>query len=121
MSSSTSAEASPKRKGKGAGKAAPTVVLNGANRGPFAVEDEPPAKRIGRPSEYTPERGAYICRELVKGRSLFSILKEDGQPERNTLVRWLAANEAFRLDYAHATDVGWDVFAEKIVERSTDV
>lgn len=70
--------------------------------GPFTVEDEPPAKRIGRPSEYTLERGAYICAELDKGRSLLSILREEGQPDRMTLVRWLAANDAFHAGYARA-------------------
>jgi hypothetical protein len=65
-----------RKKGPGAGRPPPEVILTGANMGPFTIEDEPPAKRIGRPSEYTPERGEYICQELAKGRGLLSILRE---------------------------------------------
>jgi hypothetical protein len=89
--------------------------------GPFAVEDEPEEKRLGRPCEYTLEIGNRICAELEKGRSLLSVLKEDGMPARSTLVCWLARFPEFASQYAHATDLGWDVFAEKIVERATDV
>jgi hypothetical protein len=121
MTDTTSTTEAPKKRGKGAGKAGPTVVLSGSNMGPFTVEDEPPKRRRGRPSEYTAERGAKICHELAKGRSLLSILRDDGMPERITLVNWLAANANFYAEYAHARDVGWDVFAEKIVERATDV
>jgi hypothetical protein len=110
-----------KKRGAGTGKPAPAVVLNGSNMGPFAVEDEPEEKRRGRPSEYTQDRGDRICNELEKGRSLLATLRDEGMPDRSTLVRWLAAHPNFASQYAHATDLGWDVFAEKIVERATDV
>jgi hypothetical protein len=37
------------------------------------------------------------------------------------LLCWLARFPEFASQHAHATDLGWDVFAEKIVERATDV
>jgi hypothetical protein len=38
-----------------------------------------------------------------------------------TVLTWLARYPEFAVSYAQARDVGWDVFAEKIVERATDV
>jgi len=74
-----------------------------------------------RPSEYTPERAAAICEQLTLGRSVNSILSAPGMPDRMTLVRWLAANEDFRLKYAHAREIGFDVFAEITLSEATDV
>jgi hypothetical protein len=96
-------------------------VLSGNNLGVFTVEDEPPAKRIGRPSSYTSERADAICQELAKGRSVNSILKAEGMPCRMALVNWLAANPEFAAKYAHARDIGYDVFAENLLLRAANV
>jgi hypothetical protein len=55
-----------RRKGPGAGKPAPEVVLNGSNIGTF-FEGEQPRRRRGRPSSYTLQRGKRICAELILG------------------------------------------------------
>jgi hypothetical protein len=110
-----------RKKGPGAGRPPPGVILTGANMGAFTIEDEPPAKRMGGPSEYTPEIGAKICRELEKGRGPYSIGRDPGMPDHHTISNWLARYPEFYAAYAQARDVGWDVFAEKIVERSVDV
>jgi hypothetical protein len=120
MTDATTIEAPPplkRKRGKGAGRPAPEFVLSGNNLG---VLGEAPKKRKGR-SKYTPARGRRICDELVKGRSLYSILQDEGSPDRNQLFRWLAANPSFEHEYAHARSVGWDVLAEQQLERTRDI
>jgi hypothetical protein len=80
-----------------------------------------PKRPRGRPSEYTAERAAAICEQLVLGRSLNSILSDDpGMPDRMTVVRWLEANEDFRFNYAKAREIGYDVRAEQVLAKATD-
>jgi hypothetical protein len=80
-----------------------------------------PKRPVGRPCEYTPERGAAICAQLLLGRSVNSILSDPGMPDRMTLVRWLAGIEDFRLKYAQAREIGFDVFAEITLAEAADV
>jgi hypothetical protein len=119
--STIEASAPPKRrKGSGAGKPAPGVVLNGSNIGAF-FEGEQPRRRRGRPSSYTLQRGKRICTELILGRSLYSILQDEGSPDRGTLARWLAAHPDFYAEYARAREIGWDSLAEQQLERTRDI
>lgn len=73
----------------------------------------------GRPSSYTPEMGAEICRRIGDGESLRSICRADGIPHMATVFRWLEADAAFREQYARARERQAHVMAEMAVEDAT--
>ena len=74
----------------------------------------------GRPSEFSQEKADAICERLADGESLRSICSEEGFPSQPTVFRWLAANESFRKQYAHARDVQADVLFDEILEIADD-
>lgn len=69
----------------------------------------------GRPSEYTPERGAAIC-ELISqsDRGLDYLHEQDPAtvPHRVTILRWLNEHEEFRTRYALARQEQADYIAD---------
>lgn len=71
---------------------------------------------MGRPSDFTPEIANEICELISEGRSLRMICEGEGFPHRSTVQRWLATNEAFRAQYAHAREQQAEYYAEKIVD-----
>lgn len=71
---------------------------------------------MGRPSDFTPETANEICERLSKGESLRMICEEDGMPSRQSVQRWLAVNDAFRVQYAHAREQQAEWYAERIVD-----
>lgn len=70
---------------------------------------------MGRPSSFTPEAAAEICERLANGESLRSITSNDRMPSQATVFRWLAGNEEFRKQYAHAREAQADTLADEIV------
>jgi len=73
--------------------------------------------------ELTPELSDKICDELIEGRSLRSICKDEGMPSVGTVMRWLAKNDDFCKQYAYARDAQADtIFDEtlEIADNSTD-
>ena len=74
---------------------------------------------MARPTEYTPELAAHICRELAEGRSLRSICEEEGMPGRSTVYDWLDANlHGFPDQYARARARQADTLLDEILEIS---
>lgn len=76
---------------------------------------------MGRPSSYTPELGDLICERLADGESLRTICADESMPHRATVFRWLASNEAFRDQYAHAREEQAEALADDIVSISDEV
>ena len=72
---------------------------------------------MARPSEFKQETADYICEQLIEGRSLRAICREDDMPAGSTVCRWLAANEAFRKQYAHARELQ----ADALFDQSLDI
>lgn len=58
----------------------------------------------GRPSSYTEVVADEICRRLASGESLIRICQGSDMPDRVTVYRWLANNDAFRNKYAQARE-----------------
>ena len=77
---------------------------------------EPPKKKMGRPSSFTQEVADYICTELGKGRSLRKILQEDGMPSYQTVYSWLAAHPHFLDQYTRAREEQAETLADEIVD-----
>jgi hypothetical protein len=69
--------------------------------------------KVGRPSKYTPELAALICKRIAEGESLRSICGSKGMPSRNAVRRWLAENSEFRIQHAVARDFMVDSLAEE--------
>lgn len=57
-----------------------------------------------------------ICAAIMDGRSLRKICEEQGMPDRATVFRWLAADDAFATKYARARAIQAEGFAEELVE-----
>lgn len=63
---------------------------------------------MARPSEFTQEIADRICELLADGVSLRAMCRLDGMPATSTVCRWLATNEAFQEQYAHARELQAD-------------
>lgn len=70
---------------------------------------------MARPSSFTQERADKICKRLAEGESLRAICSDKTMPARQTVFRWLEANEAFRDQYARARDQQHDYWADEIL------
>ncbi len=81
----------------------------------------PPRKKTGRPSKYTPEIAAEMCRLLAEGVPLREICRREGFPEWRTVYDWMARDDLL-LDggaglsaaIARAREIGQDAIAEQI-------
>jgi len=74
----------------------------------------------GRPSGFTQELAETICERLALGESLRSICRDEKMPSQSMVFRWLASNEQFRVQYAHAREAQADSWADDIIEISDD-
>ncbi len=75
-------------------------------------------RRVGRPSLFTAELAAAICERISLGESLRSICRDEGMPEKLTVLRWLSQDDQFCAQYARARDLQADTHAEDIVDIS---
>ena len=71
-------------------------------------------------SSFTQEKADAICERLAEGESLRSICKGEDMPNKSTVMRWLADNEAFRDQYARAREAQADHLAEEILQIADD-
>lgn len=78
------------------------------------------AKKVGRPSSYTPEIALSICERMSLGESLREICREEAMPTKTTVMRWLFANLEFRDQYAKAREAQTEHWAEEILEIADD-
>jgi len=71
---------------------------------------------MGRPSDFTQEMADLICERMADGQSLRAICVDDEMPSRAAIFRWLAANEAFRDQYARACEIRTDELFDQMLE-----
>jgi hypothetical protein len=74
----------------------------------------------GRPSKFTEELAADICRRLAEGESLRHICLLPEFPDRSTIIRWIQENESFRNQYAQARELQADYWADEIQDIAND-
>ena len=55
-----------------------------------------------RPSKYTQEMVDQICEGLSEGGSLRQLCKQEGMPNRATILRWANDKPEFREQYQEA-------------------
>jgi hypothetical protein len=78
-------------------------------------------KKTGRPSKYTPEIAAEMCRLLADGIPLREICRREGFPEWRTVYDWMYRDDALgsagvglSASIARAREIGQDAIAEQI-------
>jgi hypothetical protein len=81
---------------------------------------EPPKKKIGRPSKYSPEIAQKMCEMLSEGIPLREICRQDGFPEWRTVYDWMYRDDALGDEgvglsaaIARAREVGYEALAEE--------
>lgn len=78
-------------------------------------------EKLGRPSTYTPEIAADICRRLSQGEPLAVICRDEGMPAVRTVSDWKKAHDSFSADFARARDEGFDFIATGVLEIADQV
>jgi len=76
-------------------------------------QSEPPKKKTGRPSKYTPELAAEICERLSNGEPLRQICRDDHMPAWTSVYSWMAADADLSERIAHAREQGFEALAEE--------
>lgn len=71
---------------------------------------------MGRPSIYTPELAHSICEQLVEGKSLRAICRQDGMPAIATIFKWMHDIPGFSEQYARAKEEQADTLADEIID-----
>ena len=81
---------------------------------------EPPKKKIGRPSKYTPEVAQKMCEMLAEGIPLREICRQEGFPEWRTVYDWMYRDDALgsagvglSAAIARAREIGYEALAEE--------
>jgi hypothetical protein len=78
------------------------------------------AKKVGRPSTYTPELAMTICHRLAGGESLRQICADPDMPSKSTVMLWVLNNEDFSDQYARAREMLMEHWSEEIVDIADD-
>lgn len=76
----------------------------------------------GRLSVYSEELADTICERISSGESLNAICKDEGMPNKATVLRWLGREEhsAFRDQYARAREAQADALFDEMLEIADD-
>lgn len=76
--------------------------------------------KLGRPSDFTQTIADIICERMSDGESLRAICSDKGMPNKATVFRWLAKDEVFRDQYAHARDEQAETLFDEILDIADD-
>jgi len=76
---------------------------------------------LGRPSTYSPEIAAEICKRIAEGESLRGICRGKNMPPESTVRNWEILNtDGFAAHVARAREARADFLAEDIIEIADD-
>ena len=70
---------------------------------------------VGRPSTYTLELAAEVCRRLSEGELLIDVSAEEGMPKVGTILNWREKHPEFAALYARAREMQAHSAAERAV------
>lgn len=82
----------------------------------MAAQSKKVKKKVGRPSDYTPELADKICAQLADGDSMRTVCKPDDMPNKTTVFRWIRTNEEFRTQYARAKEESADSLTDEMLD-----
>ncbi len=110
----------PRKSVKAAKQAAEMPTPEVETPAPQEAPQEPPKKKIGRPSKYSPEIAQQMCELLSEGVPLREICRKDGFPEWRTVYDWMYRDDALgeagtglSAAIARAREVGYEALAEE--------
>jgi hypothetical protein len=92
----------------------------GISKGPPATANAHRRKKIGRPTDYTPEIAREIADQMIDGNSLRAVCQHDDMPDEGTVYRWIARHPEFRDMYAHARELQALRWAEEVLTIADD-
>ena len=75
---------------------------------------------VGRPTLYSLELVDRICGQIIDGRSLRTICKDDDMPCTSTVLTWLRTYPEFLLRYEKAKEEQADALAEEMLDIADD-
>ena len=78
-------------------------------------------KPIGRPTKYNQVLAETLLNHLMMGESLRAICNRDDMPNKSTVFRWLANNQAFCDQYRLARELQIDTLIEEILNITDHV
>lgn len=81
---------------------------------------KPAAKKVGRPSKFTPAIAERICAAIADGKSSAVACKAVGI-SAVTMLRWVSEDADFRNKYARAREAQADKLAGEILEIADEV
>ena len=76
------------------------------------------AKKIGRPTKYSPDIALQICIYLGEGESIRRVCEREDMPAMSTVFLWLKDNKEFSEQYARAKEAAVEAMAEEILDLS---
>lgn len=75
---------------------------------------------MARQSDFTQEIANTICERLAGGESLRGICRDESMPAASTVFLWLALNQSFSEQYAHAREAQADALVDECLEIADD-
>lgn len=79
------------------------------------------AKPKGRPTDYTPELAAEICKRVAEVGSLRKVCRDEDMPDESTVRKWaIEDREGFYPHYAKAREIGYSGLADETLEIADD-
>lgn len=76
---------------------------------------------MSRPTSYTQALADAICEKLSACGSLRAVCRQEGMPNRTTVMRWVIDDiDGFAAKYARAKDIGIDEFVDETIEIADD-
>ena len=84
-------------------------------------DDMPHGVAIGRPTIYSEELADDICLRISDGRSLNSVCKDEGMPDRSNVYVWLRKYQEFQDKYREATSQRADYHFDEMLGIVDDV
>lgn len=79
-----------------------------------------PARKRGRPPIYGQEHKNRICAEIAVGRTLPSILRDEGMPDMRWVFQQIKDDESFYQSYTRAREARTELWAEGLIEIADD-
>lgn len=77
---------------------------------------------LGRPEVYQAKFGAYICKELIKGRTLTKIAQDKSLPCLATIFGWLnPMGPNFHEEFLNSYRQARKIQAEVLADQSSDI
>ena len=75
----------------------------------------------GRPTDYTEELAAEICRRLSEGATLRAVCKASDMPSESVVRKWATEDRSgFRAHYTGAREIGYLSMADELIEIADD-